>query len=416
MSVSSASLVEPTATTHATAPASDSSSDSPLESNLSSYCLVGDNTVVRWYDNLVSQQRITHNPRQAEAAALLQTLANDLRQPSDNASLSADNVLQKLQQWFASDKNDNERAAPQGVYLHGSVGCGKSLLMDGFYLQLPVHRKLRVHFHQFMRRLHEDMKACENETDPLMQVAARIAERYDVICFDEFHVSDITDAMLLGRLLETLLAAQVRFVMTSNYPPAGLYPNGLARDRFLPTIALLEKSFTLFDFGEQDDYRLQALAQHDSYFTPADDTAHARMQAIFETLSCNIQIRKPLRLSNRVVPVIARGPDCAWFDFQSLCADARSKQDYLQLTERFSTVLLSNLPSLAGNQRLDAARRFTWLVDILYDERVKLIASSDYALADLYGDDDGGESGRTLSRLFEMQSADFAVGKKLSAA
>ena len=387
----------------------------PQTDTTAAACLLGANAVVRWYNGLVAQGHIARNEQQEEAVRLLQTLADTLEDADAPPTPLWQNPLGTLHRWLTNGNGGSGKTPAanhtRGIYLHGSVGCGKSLLMDGFYLQLPVRRKLRVHFHQFMRRLHEDMKTHEREPDPLLYLARRLARRYAVICFDEFHVSDITDAMLLGRLVDILLDAGVRFVMTSNYPPTGLYPNGLARDRFLPTIELIKSTLTVFGFGEQPDYRQQCLAQHRSYWTPADAAARTQMQALFAQLSCGIEIRQPLRLANRTVPVTARGPDCVWFDFKTLCADARSKQDYLQLAERFATIFLSDVPPL-DKTAADAARRFTWLVDILYDERVQLIMSSDSPLAQLYGEGDGGESGRTLSRLVEMQSNRFTTADK----
>ena len=334
--------------------------------------------------------------------------------------------------------------------------------MDMFYLRLPIARKLRVHFHEFMRHLHDDMKAVANgepldsplahkgdgqgqspsappaheevmqgqtraaassppmadasvktrvtrgEDDPLKLVCERLSMRYDLICFDEFHVSDIADAMLLGRMLRLMVGAGTRLVMTSNYAPAALYPNGLARDRFLPAIALLEGEMLVFDFGEQPDYRRKYLAQRAAYFSPADRAAAAQMTAIFDGLARGIEIGDSVKLSGRAVSVVRRGPDCVWFDFATLCESARGQADYLQLARRFATVLLSGVPRLDGAARREAARRFTWLVDILYDARVKLVMSADAPLERLYGDGgDGGESGRTLSRLYEIFSPDW---------
>lgn len=375
-----------------------------MTATLPGYCLIGDGTIAAWYDDLLSRGVITPDAAQQSAVQALQEFSDSFT--AESGSGEADGGLsEKLRGWLGGSRGDSRRAT-NGIYFYGGVGRGKSFLMDGFYLQLPLERKLRAHFHQFMRHLHADMKAAEHEKDPLLAVASALAQRFDLICFDEFHVSDITDAMLLGRLLEILLAANTRFVMTSNYPPAGLYPNGLARERFLPTIALLESRFQLFGLDGDGadgkvDYRRRHLARQDSYFTP---DGGAQMRQLFERLACGITLRNGIKLGGREVKTLARASDCVWFDFAALCETARGKEDYLHLAERYATVFLSGVPRLDAPELGEAARRFTWLIDILYDQKVKLILAAAAPLNALYGDSAGGESGRTLSRLIEMHS------------
>ena len=377
---------------------------------LPSYCLIGEKSVSTWYEALLENKTIAADARQAEAIHLLQQFADELT-AAKQADDSGGWIHNIRSLWKGKGAPPPQQDA--GIYLHGGVGRGKSFLMDAFYLQLPLERKLRVHFHQFMRRLHADMKKNENQRDSLQIAANALAARFDLICFDEFHVSDITDAMLLGRLLEILLAAGTRFVMTSNYPPPGLYPNGLARDRFLPTIALLESRLRLFALDGGRDYRLLRSSGYPAYYSPSDDKAKRTLRELFDRFACGISLQNKIKLNGRTVNAVARASDCIWFDFAALCREARSKEDYLDIAHRFGAVLLSDVPRLDSSLFADAARRFTWLVDILYDRRVKLIIAAAAPLEALYGDGEGGESGRTLSRLYEMQHDDYAAARNM---
>lgn len=378
--------------------------------------------MMQWYRQRLADGALLPDPAQEAAARALHEFGDALRRQRRGGGWK--DRLERLFSGGAAAANGNAGGGKpaRGIYLHGGVGRGKTVLMDGFFLQLPPEtlppeKKLRAHFHQFMRRLHEDMKARESSRDPLAQVAAALAERYDLICFDEFHVSDITDAMLLGRLLELLLAAGVRFVMTSNYAPAALYPNGLARDRFLPAIALLEKNLRAVALDGDEDYRRRLLSEQPVYFAPwAEEASREQMRQLFARLTGGIALQNDLRLGGRRLPLLARASDCVWFDFAVLCAQARAKSDYLQLAERYAAVFLSDVPRLDNPDIADAARRFTWLVDILYDEQVRLIIGAAAPLAQLYGGGEGGESGRTLSRLIEMQSPKFGGQRKDAAA
>lgn len=358
--------------------------------------------MLAWYRQLVEDGTLRADAAQENAARILHQFADTLQDAPAQATWKT-----QVRQWLGG-----ARAAPpgmRGVYLHGGVGRGKSFLMDGFYLQLPLQRKVRVHFHQFMRRLHEEMKASEDKHDPLVHVADALIAKYDLICFDEFHVSDITDAMLLGRLLDKLFAAGVYFVMTSNYAPDALYPNGLARDRFLPAIALLKAHLKVVELDGEEDYRRRLLADQATYFSPWAETAcQQAMRRAFDRLACGMVLQNSFKLSGRAAPAVARSSDCIWFDFSTLCAQPRAKADYLHLAERFATLFVSAVPQLNAEELADAARRFTWLVDILYDARVCLVLGAAVALPHLYGDSEGGESGRTISRLVEMQSAAYA--------
>jgi cell division protein ZapE len=296
---------------------------------------------------------------------------------------------------------------PQGVWFWGGVGRGKSFLMDCFFAAVPYQRKRRVHFHAFMREIHERLQALKNEADPLAKVAAQVAKETRLMCFDEFHVSDIADAMILSRLMEALFAAGVLFCITSNYPPEGLYPNGLQRDRLLPTIALLTEKLDVIKIDAGIDYRLRALQQADIYHYPADAQAEQAMMATFGRIAGGIGHDRPLEIMGRKLAVIHRAPGIAWFDFAALCGGPRSQNDYLDLAHRFHTIFLSGIPRM-GPDHASEARRLTWLVDVLYDHRVKLVATAACPVEEVYvSGPQAGEFQRTVSRLIEMRSADY---------
>ena len=296
---------------------------------------------------------------------------------------------------------------PRGVYFWGGVGRGKSFLMDCFFAAVPYDRKRRVHFHAFMREIHDMLKSFRNESDPLSRVAERIAEKTRLMCFDEFHVSDIADALILGRLMQALLDAGVLFCITSNYPPDRLYPNGLQRDLFLPTIELLEAKLDIVEVDAGVDYRLQALEQAEIYLVPADSGSDRRLMQTFALVAGGAGHARPLHILGRELPVLHRAPGVAWFDFASLCGGFRSQNDYLELAHAFHTVFLSGVPRMTRDQAAEA-RRFTWLVDVFYDHRVKLVISAACAADELYRDGlQAEEFQRTVSRLIEMRSHDY---------
>ncbi len=293
---------------------------------------------------------------------------------------------------------------PRGVYLYGAVGRGKSFLMDCFFSAVPLIRKTRIHFHEFMRGVHRELDELKGTQDPLDEVARRIARRYRLICFDEFHVSDIADAMILHRLLTRLFDLGVGFVMTSNYAPAALYPDGLHRDRFLPAIELLQRQLDVLQVDAGIDYRERALEKIDVYLTPLGAPAEQRMQAAFREIAETEDDDPVLRIESRQIRALRRAGGVVWFDFAVLCGGPRSQNDYLEIAAQFHTVLLSNVPQMSAGQSSEA-RRFTWLVDVLYDHGVKLIVSAAVDPELLYT---AGalvvEFRRTASRLAEMQT------------
>ena len=297
---------------------------------------------------------------------------------------------------------------PKGVYLWGPVGRGKSFLMDAFYLCVPLVRKRRVHFHHFMREIHRALDELRGIEDPIAKVAASAARRYRLLCFDEFHVSDIGDAMILGRFLEAVMERGVVFCMTSNYPPDGLYPNGLQRTRFVPAIELLKSHLDVIEVDNGTDYRRLKMERMRVYHLNDE----AAMERIFLELKDVEEERQPLDVEKRTIPYRKRAGGLVWFDFQGLCGGPRSYADYVDLARRFHTVMLSAVPRLSA-KHADAARRFTWLVDVFYDDRVKLIVSAEAQPEALFpAGDNSAEFERTVSRLHEMQSTAYLQSER----
>ena len=306
-----------------------------------------------------------------------------------------------LRRWF------NPPQPPRGVYFHGGVGRGKSFLMDAFYAAVPLRRKTRVHFHAFMRDVHQELKSLRGEEDPLSSVAARIARRHRLICFDEFHVSDVADAMILGRLLTALFAGGVVFVMTSNYRPDDLYPNGLQRDKLLPTIALVKQWLDVVEIDAGTDYRLRELEHAACYYTAATGAADSELAQRFERMRPGPDEDPRLHIEGRTLKAKKRAGSLIWFDFATLCEGPRSQLDYLELARRFAVVIVSDVPRL-GSDMGNAARRFTWLVDVLYDHRVKLLISAAVPADELYREGPNSqEFSRTVSRLIEMRTHEY---------
>jgi cell division protein ZapE len=292
---------------------------------------------------------------------------------------------------------------PKGVYLWGPVGRGKSFLMDAFYLCVPLVRKRRVHFHHFMREIHRELNEVKGTEDPIAEVAARTARRSRLICFDEFHVADIADAMILCRFLEQAMARGVEFVMTSNYHPDSLYPNGLQRERFLPAIELLKSRLDVVGVDNGTDYRRLKMERLKVYYVGNADV----FESIFSDLKDVEEEKQPLDVEGRQIPYRKRAGGLVWFDFAALCGGPRSYADYVDLARRFHTVMLSGVPEMSP-KNADAARRFTWLIDVFYDDRVKLVVSAAAEPEKLFpAGENAAEFERTVSRLHEMQSAGY---------
>jgi len=305
---------------------------------------------------------------------------------------------------------------PRGVYLWGGVGRGKSFLMDAFYGCVPLVRKYRVHFHHFMRDVHRELDRLKSQSNPLDRVAERIARRWRLVCFDEMHVNDVADAMILGRLLERTMDLGVVYCMTSNYAPDDLYKGGLKRVDFLPAIRLIKERLDVLEVDNGVDYRLRALERSRTYVTPLGPDADAALREAFDNIAETGEETTPLEIEGRRVPYRRLAGGVVWFDFDVICGHGRSQLDYLQLAQEFHTVIVSNVPRL-GPERRDEARRFTLLVDVLYDNRVKLFVSAEAPPEELLKKDQVAaepqarallfEFDRTVSRLIEMQSHEY---------
>lgn len=294
---------------------------------------------------------------------------------------------------------------PRGLYLWGGVGRGKTFLVDLFYEHLPGSAKRRVHFHRFMGEVHARLKALGETRDPLVQVAADIAAEVRVLCLDEFFVSDIGDAMILGRLLEQLFEQDVVLVTTSNTVPDQLYRDGLQRARFLPAIALLNRHCVVHFMESSTDYRLRTLTQAPVYHHPLSGATEAAMQRFYEQLTCDtLREGAPLEINGRLIPAIDYCEGVAWLEYRALCEGPRSVADYIEIARDFHTVLVARVPQFDASME-NEAKRFIHLVDEFYDRNVNLILSAAVPLDALYrGDKLRAEFERTESRLIEMQS------------
>ena len=335
---------------------------------------------------------------------------------SDPAQLRAVDALDRCASEWAAFKEKrsnplkkliNRPDIPRGVYMHGGVGRGKSFLMDCFYNAVPLRRKTRLHFHEFMREVHRELRDLQGTVNPLDELGKRIAKRFRLICFDEFHVADITDAMILHRLLSALFENGVGFVSTSNFHPDELYPNGLHRDRILPAIELLKQNLGVLSVDNGTDYRGRTLERVRLYHTPLGSQADAELTQTFERLAESHDEPPVLNIEQRKIHARRKAGGVVWFDFKVLCGGPRSQNDYLEIATQFHTVLLSDVPCMPLRMASEA-RRFTWLVDVLYDRRVKLIMSAEVKPEALYTEGPlAHEFPRTVSRLNEMQTSEF---------
>jgi cell division protein ZapE len=351
-------------------------------------------TVKRAYQAELSARGYCADPAQLRAVTALQRCEREWERFREQRS----NAIKKLL---------NRPAIPRGVYLFGGVGRGKSFLMDCFFGALPLKRKVRLHFHEFMREVHRELADLQGTANPLDLLARRMADKYRLICFDEFHIADMTDALILHRLLAALFANGVGFVTTSNDRPDDLYPNGLHRERILPAIGLLKQHLEVVQVDNGCDYRGRMLEQLDTYYMPLDLRADAAIAEAFGRLA-EIQDEPPLlQIESRQIQAWRKAGGLVWFDFKTLCGGPRSQNDYLEIATQFHTVLLSGVPQMPPRM-VSEARRFSWLVDVLYDRRVKLIVSAAVAPEYLYTEGPlVHDFLRTVSRLNEMQSLEF---------
>ena len=346
------------------------------------------------YQAELTARGYTSDPAQLRAVAELERCATEWTDYKDQRSSTFKKLI-------------NRPDIPKGVYMHGGVGRGKSFLMDCFYNAVPIVRKTRLHFHEFMREVHRELADLQGTVNPLDELGKRMAKRYKLVCFDEFHVADITDAMILHRLLDAMFKNGIGMVTTSNFKPDDLYPNGLHRPRILPAIELLKQNMAVISVDNGTDYRRRTLEKVKLYHCPLGPEADAAMQDAFTQLAEAKDEDPILQIEARQILSKRRAGGVVWFEFKELCGGPRSQNDYLELATQFHTVLLSNVPQMFVRHASEA-RRFTWLVDVLYDRRVKLILSAAVLPEELYTEGPlAHEFPRTASRLNEMQSAEF---------
>lgn len=351
-------------------------------------------TVREYYDHVLAERGFIADEAQMKAVDRLQRAYDDWVEFKSRRSTSFKRLI-------------SHPDVPRGVYMWGGVGRGKSFLMDSFYLVVPVVRKTRLHFHEFMRGVHRQLDELKEVADPLDEIARRIAKKYRLICFDEFQVSDIADAMILYNLLKALFDNGVSFVMTSNYAPDSLYPDGLHRDRMLPTIELLEDKLDVLNVDAGIDYRRRALEQVTAYHTPLSAEADRELRHAFAALAEAVDEEPRIRIEGREIRCLRRAGGVVWFDFAVLCGGPHSQNDYLEIASRFHTVILSGVPRMSAAMSSEA-RRFTWLIDVLYDHKVKLLMSAEVAPEELYTQGMlANEFHRTVSRIIEMQSREY---------
>lgn len=346
---------------------------------------------------------------QENAVKNLQRLYEDL----SNKPLPVSGFKKVLNRWKRVVKKPQTNII-RGIYFWGGVGRGKTYLVDTFYDCLPFNNKMRVHFHRFMHRVHEELKTLQGQSDPLKIIAKRFADETCIICFDEFFVSDITDAMILGTLFEELFAHNVTLVATSNIIPDELYRNGLQRERFLPAIKLINACCDVVNVDSGVDYRLRTLEQAEIYHFPLDQQADENLSRYFQQLSLEVgQKNKVIEINNRALTTVQESDGVVHFEFSTLCESARSQSDYMELSRLYHTVLLANVTQMGGDND-DSTRRFIALVDEFYERNVKLIMSAEVALECLYTDGRlSFEFKRCLSRLQEMQSHDYLASEHL---
>ena len=296
----------------------------------------------------------------------------------------------------------------RGLYIWGGVGRGKSFLMDTFFDSVPIERKSRVHFHRFMQDIHHRLRDLQGEENPLLHVAGDISQQLRLLCLDEFHVSDIGDAMLMRNLLHGLFDQGLVLVTTSNQKPDELYRDGLQRAQFLPAIELIRQHLEVLQVDGGTDYRLRLLEKGGVFHFPADARANAAMARTFEAIAGGEGERDvELDIEGRTIRALRIGPGVAWFRFEELCSGPRGQADYIELARRYHTVLISEVRKL-GSGEADRRRRLTWLIDEFYDRRVKLILSAETQLTQLL-EVAGGEieAERAVSRLVEMQTRQY---------
>ncbi len=347
------------------------------------------------YQELISSKEFEQNSQQEAIINVLDDIYQQLL-----PRLQKKNILQRV---FHKPENPIK-----GLYLWGGVGVGKTWLMDIFYHCLPEHGKMRLHFHQFMQKINLNLTRLQDKQDPLKIIAKQLSEKYRVICFDEFFVSDIADAMLLGGLFDALFHQGITLVTTSNIHPDDLYKGGISRDRFIPAIELIKCNTHVIHIESKKDYRMRHLQDAGVYLMPLGEATRQKMRERFESLTDTSWTQNELLIiSGRGIQTIRRGKGIVWFHFNDLCNIPRNQYDYLEIAKSFHTVLLSGVPKLAEDQTNQALYLIS-LIDVFYDAKVKLVMSANCTIEEIYVKGQMQfEFERTRSRLQEMQSIEY---------
>ena len=360
------------------------------------------------YQADLKQPDFVHDAAQENAVRALQRLYDDLMaKPAESSS----GLGARLKSWF---KQEDTKTPVTGLYFYGGVGRGKTYLVDTFYECLPFDKKMRVHFHRFMHRVHDELKLLTNASDPLKIVAAKLAKETRIICFDEFFVSDITDAMILGTLMQELFGHGISLVATSNIVPDDLYKNGLQRVRFIPAIELIKKHTEVINVDSGVDYRLRTLEQAEIYHYPLDAQATENLHTYFTQLAPEKGCQnEKIEINNRFLNTCCNADGVLMIEFREICEGPRSHSDYIELSRCYHSVLVANVKQMGQNND-DTARRFIAMVDEFYERHVKLIMSAEVAMEDLYTEGRlSFEFKRCMSRLKEMQSHDYLATEHL---
>lgn len=347
-----------------------------------------------------------YDAAQENAVKELQRLYDELTQPQKKLMWRI-----KLQKTFGKGMT---KPSIQGIYFWGGVGRGKTYLVDTFYECLPFDNKMRIHFHRFMHRVHQELKTLSGQADPLKKIAATFANETRVICFDEFFVSDITDAMILGTLMEELFAHGIVLVATSNIIPDELYKNGLQRARFLPAIELINVNTRIVNVDSGVDYRLRTLEQAEIFHYPLDNKANENLHIYFRQLAPEAgSENQNIEIEGRMIPSLHNADGVVMFEFRAVCDGPRSQTDYMEISRLYHSVLIANVEQM-GQATDDIARRFIAMIDEFYERNVKLIISAEVAMQDLYTEGQlSFEFRRCLSRLKEMQSHDYLASEHI---
>ena len=354
-------------------------------------------TPLEYYQQQIADGVIQKDDEQLATVQILETIYQDLIVRQKKRDSQVGQLRRKVK----------PRKPIQGLYLWGTVGVGKTFLLDAFYQCLPV-KKMRLHFHAFMREIHQKLKEHQGQKNPLQKIAKEIADKVLVICFDEFFVSNIADAMILGELFKALFQGGVCLVTTSNIAPDELYKNGIQRERFLPAIEVIKNNVRVINLQSKEDYRLRHIQKAGVYYTPLDKTAEENLEHSFRHFSqCPNFSNEPIEILGRQIDIVKQAADTIWFDFYKICGRPRSQNDYLELAKQYHTFLISNLPVL-DKLSSDLIISLINLIDVLYDEQRRVVISAEAPVEQLYQQHEAHpEFSRTQSRLIEMQSADY---------